>query len=355
MSVSNTAFVGTSKMARVAVFYIVLAAVAAAVIRFVPSLWEAFSGGSHSVLGGGNATFGLGNTPAVGRPVASGGGAVAFLGAGSMLAALALMIPVTWVYMLTRHRRGYDESVVHTLLILPVTVAGIVMIVQNSLALAFSLAGIVAAVRFRTTLDDTKDAVYVFLAIGVGLACGVQAVGLALVLSVLFNGIILVLWASRFGNVYAGMGTGPGGLTLGDALAGPASGLTAQYVGDAALLDAASPSDLAEATDRAVRMERHLAEERGRKKSKRANTLILVHATSAESAQALVEGILDELSARWKLVEITPGPDGHVILEFLARLDGPGVQGAVMDRLRVEHGVVAAAELRSLQGLKQRT
>jgi hypothetical protein len=59
---------------------------------------------------------------------------------------------------------------VQLLIILPLVVAGIVVLVKDSLALAFSLAGIVAAVRFRNTLDDSKDAVYVFLATGVGLA-----------------------------------------------------------------------------------------------------------------------------------------------------------------------------------------
>jgi hypothetical protein len=131
---------------------------------------------------------------------------VALLGALSMLGALAIMVPVTWVYMVTRSRRGYNESVVHTLLILPVAVTGIVMIVHDSVALAFSLAGIVAAVRFRTTLEDTKDAVYVFLAIGVGLASGVHALGLALVLSLVFNAVILVLWRTNLRAVAGGRG-----------------------------------------------------------------------------------------------------------------------------------------------------
>ena len=131
------------------------------------------------------------------------------LGAIAMAGALAIMVPVTWIYMVTRQHRGYDESVVHTLLILPVAVTGIVVIVQNSLALAFSLAGIVAGVRFRTTLDDTKDAVYVFLAIGVGLASGIQALGLAMVLSLFFNGVILVALEGAF-RQYLCHG-GPGG------------------------------------------------------------------------------------------------------------------------------------------------
>ena len=354
MSSRSPTSLATRKLARIAVYYVVAAAGVAVLLRFVPSASEVFSGARLQELGAGD-VFGPDVSPPVGAPVGGAPWSAALLGGGSMLGALALMVPVTWIYMLTRQRRGYDESVVHTLLILPVAVTGIVMIVQNSLALAFSLAGIVAAVRFRTTLDDTKDAVYVFLAIGVGLACGVQAVALALVLSLIFNGVILVLWYTRFGNVYTAMGTGPGGLTLGDALAGPASGLTARHVGDASLLDAAAPRDLAEATDRAIRMERHISEERAKGKRKRANTLILVHATEAGPAQSVVDPVLEELATRSKLVEITRGQGGRVVLEYLARLDGPGVEGSGLDRLRDAGPAVEAAELRSLKGLKQRT
>ncbi len=82
------------------------------------------------------------------------------------------MLPVSWVYILTRQKKGFRQSVVQTLIILPIVVAGVVLLVKNSIALAFSLGGIVAAVSFRNTLRDTKDAVYIFLAIGVGLAAG---------------------------------------------------------------------------------------------------------------------------------------------------------------------------------------
>lgn len=354
MSASDSSSFAVRKLVRVALFYVVASGVGYLLYRYVPGVADAFSGGRLQELGDAN-VFGPDAPPAVGVPLATAPGGAALLGAASMLGALAIMIPVTWVYMLTRHRRGYEESVVHTLLILPVAVTGIVMIVQNSLALAFSLAGIVAAVRFRTTLDDTKDAVYVFLAIGVGLACGVQAVGLAAVLSLIFNGVIVTLWYTRFGNVYADMGTGPGGLALGDALAGPASGLTAKYVGDAAVLDAAAPTDLLEVTDRAVRMERHISEERGKKKGKRANALILVHGPVAAPAQTAAETVLGELATRWKLAEILASPDGGVILQYLARLDGPGVEGGVLDRLREAAPDVRGAELRSLKGLKRRS
>ena len=51
-----------------------------------------------------------------------------------------------------RNDDEYDQSLINTILVLPMVVTGIVIIVQNSLALAFSLAGIAGAVRFRNSL-----------------------------------------------------------------------------------------------------------------------------------------------------------------------------------------------------------
>ncbi|MEM1262401.1 MAG: DUF4956 domain-containing protein [Pseudomonadota bacterium] len=81
----------------------------------------------------------------------------------------------------------YDHSLDETALILPAVVAGIVLIVQHSLALAFSLAGIVAGVRFRRALSDTFDTLFIFVAIGVGIAAGVKALEIALVMTMFFT------------------------------------------------------------------------------------------------------------------------------------------------------------------------
>jgi hypothetical protein len=119
--------------------------------------------------------------------------------AAAMTAAILLSLPVAWIYQLTRAKRGYQQSVVQLMVILPLVVAGVVILVKSSVALAFSLGGIVAAVRFRNSLDDSKDAVYVFLATGVGLASAVD-IPVATVISLLFNATILILWYTDFGN-----------------------------------------------------------------------------------------------------------------------------------------------------------
>jgi Domain of unknown function (DUF4956) len=118
----------------------------------------------------------------------------------ALLGSVLLMLPVSWVYMSARQVRGHSQAIVQTLIILPIVVAGIVFVVRNSLALAFSLAGVVAAVRFRTTLRDARDVVFIFLAIGVGFAAGVYMLGIGFLVSLFFNFVVLLTWRFGFGR-----------------------------------------------------------------------------------------------------------------------------------------------------------
>lgn len=104
-----------------------------------------------------------------------------------MTATLLLMLPVSWVYKAIHTDSVYDHSIDTTTLVLPAVVAGIVTVVQHSLALAFSLAGIVAGVRFRRALNDTFDTLFILSSIGVGIAAGVRSIEIAIVLTVFFN------------------------------------------------------------------------------------------------------------------------------------------------------------------------
>jgi len=162
----------------------------------------------------------------------------------------------------------------------------------------------------------------------VGLAAGIQALGIAIALSVVFNAVVLTLWRTSFGNVHATADA----VSIDDVLGrerGPAGGFADGITG----------------------LERQIHEERAKSKEKRANSLILVHARAAGRAQTIVDALLERHAARWKLAEIGPGPSGST-LAYLARLEG-SAQGAVMDGLRDgADGAVERAELRSLKGIK---
>ena len=105
----------------------------------------------------------------------------------AMASTLVLMLPVSWIYKAIHTDSIYDHSIDTTTLVLPAVVAGIVTVVQHSLALAFSLAGIVAGVRFRRALSDTFDTLFILSSIGVGIAAGIKSIEIAIVLTVFFN------------------------------------------------------------------------------------------------------------------------------------------------------------------------
>jgi uncharacterized membrane protein YhiD involved in acid resistance len=68
------------------------------------------------------------------------------------------------------------------------------IIIGNSLARAFGIAGGASIVRFRTPVDDPKDAMVLFLLLGIGMACGLAAFGVA-ILSAVFLCVLLVVLA----------------------------------------------------------------------------------------------------------------------------------------------------------------
>ena len=203
-------------------YYILLAVTAAVLIRYVPGARHALVAPIAEPAAGQVDELLTGGRPAVTGPAGPwpGLGGRGLLALTAMIWALAVVLPVAWVLMRTRRLR-YDPSLVHTLLVLPIVVAGVVLVVKNSLALAFALAGIVAGVRFRQKLEEPEEAVYVLLALGIGLAAGVQALDVALVMSMTFSIVVMLFWRYDIGAIYA---RGKGAqLAIGDAaLLGPA-------------------------------------------------------------------------------------------------------------------------------------
>ena len=118
----------------------------------------------------------------------------------AIIAAITVSMPVSWVYMTVRGGDEYDQSLVNTIIVLPMVVTGIVIIVQNSLSLAFALAGIAGAVRFRNSLKSSGDALFILMAVGTGLSAGIGAIELAAVISIAFNYCFTLLWITEYGE-----------------------------------------------------------------------------------------------------------------------------------------------------------
>ncbi|MDT8340518.1 MAG: DUF4956 domain-containing protein [Longimicrobiales bacterium] len=221
-----------------------------------------------------------------------------------MLGTLLLSVPVSWGYMAAREVEGFDQSVVQTIVVLPVVVAAIMMIVQHSLPLAFALAGVSAAVRFRNTLKDVADATYVFLALGVGIASGVGALAAAAVMSAIFVFVAITLWRCDFGTC---------------------------------------PSTVAFAArgDRAV-PERVKA---ARVPDSARDGILSIDLSSEPRDTSVLERLLGHFAKKYEVERWDPGPEGGGILRYRVRLRKWAVPDAVVNELVASGGdeVEAAA------------
>ena len=231
-----------------------------------------------------------------------------------LIGALVLMLPVTWVYMSARPSGGqHNQNVVQTLIILPLVVAGIVFLVQNSLALAFSLAGVVGAVRFRTTLRDARDLVYIFLAIVVGFAAGVQSLAVGAVVSIFFNFVLIITWRYDYGrNMLMPTAAAQWSRPL-QALASPTG---AHQIPDRDLMLSLTPEKANELADRFDRVRDAI----GKKKKARYNSVLTVTTDDVADAQKQVEEVLERMTKRWDLDEVVTNVGKPSELYYLVRL-----------------------------------
>ena len=91
----------------------------------------------------------------------------------TMLIALLFGGAIAFTYYKTQDDALYQRSLAVTLFILPIILSVIILFVGSNIARAFSLAGTLSIIRFRSTPGDAKDIGYIFFDIAAGLACGV--------------------------------------------------------------------------------------------------------------------------------------------------------------------------------------
>ena len=95
--------------------------------------------------------------------------------------AFALGCAVAGIYVATHRRKeAMAPGFVPTLVLLAILIAVVTQVIGENLARAFSLAGALAIVRFRTVVEDTRDTAFVIFAVVEGMAVGANYLVMAL-------------------------------------------------------------------------------------------------------------------------------------------------------------------------------
>ena len=121
----------------------------------------------------------------------------------SLVASALLTMAIAKLYAMTHGGYSYSKSFLQTIVLVGVTVALIMVIIGSDIARAFALVGAMSIVRFRTPLKDSRDLVFIFAAIAVGMACGVQFHIFAAVFTAFMFAIVLGFKYWDFGELPA--------------------------------------------------------------------------------------------------------------------------------------------------------
>ena len=98
---------------------------------------------------------------------------------GRLLIALLCGILISIFYRLTYKGLSYSSTFVNSLILLTMITSVVIMVIGNNLAAAFGLVGAMSIIRFRTAVKDTQDIMFIFFALAIGLACGVDFTSVA--------------------------------------------------------------------------------------------------------------------------------------------------------------------------------
>lgn len=107
------------------------------------------------------------------------------------------------VYILTHKEKSDNSGFATTLFMLPVVVCVIIILVASDFARAFSIAGVFALIRFRSEPGESKDITYILLTSGLGLACGLGYIYVAIAMAVLCCILLFVLQKTNYGKTKA--------------------------------------------------------------------------------------------------------------------------------------------------------
>jgi hypothetical protein len=102
---------------------------------------------------------------------------------------LAMLLAFRWRRGMSITKR--NPYVAQTQILLAVVAAAMMIIVGDSAARAFGIFAAASLVRFRTNIRDPKETTVLLICLGVGLACGVGRLDMALILTVF---VLVVLW-----------------------------------------------------------------------------------------------------------------------------------------------------------------
>lgn len=114
----------------------------------------------------------------------------------ALLLSFVLCSVIAKLYQLTFQSLSYSRAFVHTLILGGMITCMVMMSMGDSIARGVGVLGALSLIRFRTVVRDPRDMMFLFAALGLGIACGAGMFSVAVAGCVMLSSVILLLnWA----------------------------------------------------------------------------------------------------------------------------------------------------------------
>lgn len=118
----------------------------------------------------------------------------------SLLLAFVLGQVMAWVYYFTHTGLSYSRTYVQSLVLVTIVVAMVMAVIGDNIIRAFGLMGALALIRFRNVVKDTRDIVFIFCSLVIGMATGSQRYAIAILGTAVLSLIAIYLFVTGFGT-----------------------------------------------------------------------------------------------------------------------------------------------------------
>ena len=118
----------------------------------------------------------------------------------AVLLAFILSTLIAITYEKTYRALSYSRNYVQALILISIVASTIMQAVGDSLARGFGIMAAMAVIRFRTNFKDTRDIVFIFASLSVGVSCGINGYDIAIVGALAFIMAAFLMYSSPFGT-----------------------------------------------------------------------------------------------------------------------------------------------------------
>lgn len=119
----------------------------------------------------------------------------------TLLCTLGLTLLISLVFIFTHRKIGYSPAMIVSVLLVGPIASVIVVCIGSNLARAISIGGGLALIRYRNTIEDPRDLVYLFLSLATGMACGTGFIGYGVVAICILLLVLVIVNITRFDSI----------------------------------------------------------------------------------------------------------------------------------------------------------